>query len=342
MEFFSLQAGKGDAFIIKWKNISATKYLLVDSGIPNTYFSIKEYVRAFGNPHAIIVTHVDWDHISGMDRLFADESISSKSEILTFVNTPELILFPPKDDKVALEHGKVFLSTLNKHDVKHYGLYLGSNKDNTIEISGLKLTVISPPSSVLQKLMSEWSPEMILQKHNDESQILNMVSNDKEPIFRSYEDIVNEEEKPHSWESDLINATSIAFIADDGIHKVLMLGDSLPELIYEELCRLGYSENNKLSVDLVKISHHGCRNNTSKSLLKLIDCKKYLISTNGSGPYYHPHRETIVRIAEFGRENKDKQIEVFLNYPIDTTAFVTEQEQKDWKLDFKTKNDLLS
>lgn len=49
--------------------------------------------------------------------------------------------------------------------------------------------------------------------------------------------------------------------------------------------------------DVVKVSHHGSKHNTSVSLLKLINSKKYLFSTNGKGKNFsHPDIETIYRI----------------------------------------------
>ena len=50
---------------------------------------------------------------------------------------------------------------------------------------------------------------------------------------------------------------------------------------------------------MFKLPHHASQNNISKELLELLQCKRYLISTNGS--YFdHPDREAIARVIKYG------------------------------------------
>lgn len=55
-----------------------------------------------------------------------------------------------------------------------------------------------------------------------------------------------------------------------------------------------------LSVDLLKIGHHGSRFSTSKAFLESIKPSIALISVGRGNPYGHPHRETIQRLQEAG------------------------------------------
>ncbi len=95
----------------------------------------------------------------------------------------------------------------------------------------------------------------------------------------------------------LTNMASISFVLRcDGL-SVLMLADSFPQEKVECLKSKGYSTENKLKIDFVKISHRGSQHNTSNELLDLIDCDNYIISTNGGlGQSRHPQRETIANI----------------------------------------------
>lgn len=96
-----------------------------------------------------------------------------------------------------------------------------------------------------------------------------------------------------------------------------MLGDSYPYSIVESLKNVGYSTDNPLYVDYVKISHHGSRNNISNELLDMIDCDRFLISTNGgNGASCHPDRETIANIACHAKRDRNKSIHLYFNYPI--------------------------
>lgn len=71
--------------------------------------------------------------------------------------------------------------------------------------------------------------------------------------------------------------------------------DSIKQLKDEN--ERSYSTDNPLSVDYVKLSHHGSQHNTSPEFLKLIECQNYIISTNGSG-HGHPDKRTLARIAD--------------------------------------------
>src|SRR4029450_3475520 len=65
----------------------------------------------------------------------------------------------------------------------------------------------------------------------------------------------------------------------------------------------------RLPVDALKVSHHGSHGNTSPALLELVDCRKYLISTNGQ-KFHPPHRPTISRLVTFG----GPRVELLFNY----------------------------
>jgi hypothetical protein len=54
-----------------------------------------------------------------------------------------------------------------------------------------------------------------------------------------------------------------------------------------------------LPVSAFKVSHHGSHSNTSPELLSLLECSRYLLSTNGQ-KFDHPHRVTISRIIKGG------------------------------------------
>ena len=47
------------------------------------------------------------------------------------------------------------------------------------------------------------------------------------------------------------------------------------------------------------MSHHASQNNLNIELMKLLDCKNYLVSTNGL-VFNHPDREAIGRVIKYG------------------------------------------
>ena len=71
----------------------------------------------------------------------------------------------------------------------------------------------------------------------------------------------------------------------------------------------------------------------------MIDCDKYYISTNGGGPYYHPHRETIIKIAEYSRQNTKKQLTIYTNYDLNKHLFISPEEEVSLNLKIEKKNE---
>ena len=76
-------------------------------------------------------------------------------------------------------------------------------------------------------------------------------------------------------------------------------GDASPEILGKSIKTLLKERgDSKLKLDALKVSHHGSKGNTSPDLLKMFDCKRFLISTNGN-THFHPDQETIARIIKY-------------------------------------------
>lgn len=104
------------------------------------------------------------------------------------------------------------------------------------------------------------------------------------------------------------NGSSIALILKIKEKKILFLADSHPGLILNSL--LEYQPEDVIIFDCIKVSHHGSFNNISLELLKKIDSKVYIFSTNGN-KHNHPDKETIAHIV--GRKTEFER-KLFFNY----------------------------
>lgn len=327
----SYPAGKGDAFLLGWGEKAAAHHLLIDSGMPGTYRFIKASLENLEKLDVVILTHVDYDHLGGFFKFMADKTPKWPEDFPIYMNTPSLVLTPPDDDKVGLEHGIELEEKLKALGISCRPLYNGLTTDNILELEGLKVQVLTPPKRVIDQLLNQWTADDLYLEYQQASKASDKVSKSTGAL-KAYDDIIASSESVHKWEDDLINSSSIAFIASYAGCSILFLGDANPDLIVEELTRLGYSADNKLKVDLVKLSHHGCKHNSSKALFSAIDCDSYLISTNGAGPYYHPDRETIVRLSEYGRPTKQQTLYIYFNHDLDLLNFITKKESVDWNL----------
>lgn len=192
----------------------------------------------------------------------------------------------------------------------------------------VKLTVISPEISNLQKLSEVWDTKIKnwagmdnvpegLSEEAFEIYVANQLEKNKKKKSRAInkisgevkdiETIANQEFIP---DQSVINGSSIAFILEYETKKILFLGDAHSHIVEKNLNKLKSQHEDKLFFDAVKISHHGSKYNMSKSLFELIDTDKYIISTNGNVKN-HPDFETFCRIIS---SNKEKRKKIIFNY----------------------------
>jgi beta-lactamase superfamily II metal-dependent hydrolase len=76
------------------------------------------------------------------------------------------------------------------------------------------------------------------------------------------------------------------------------LADAPSDQIVKALRAFGYSEENPLKIEFMKVSHHGSKNNTCNNLLEIVNTNHYLISTDSTG-HGHPNKRTLARILRY-------------------------------------------
>ena len=342
-EFLVLKAYNGDCFLIKTFNSNYDEIIiLIDGGTPSTFnYSLKKELSSISKINLLILTHIDSDHIGGLIKFFKN-SIVDKIEISEiWVNHPELVDIN-SGELISFKQGNDLkkLIVQKKSNAKIQNI---SNEDKSINLLNIKFTILSPTKEIINSLYSNWEglkPQTQQEKENVSSKTdINTYNIDLETLSKL-------DFKPNnSIKSDLVNASSISFILTCPDKTILFLADSRSELIEKELKELDYTTTNKLDCDFVKISHHGSKNNTSNSLLELIDCSNFIISTNGgSSNHRHPSRETIARIIYNSARNFKNEVSIFTNYPINEIKnkigdFITvkDLEYGNWKIENKNK-----
>jgi beta-lactamase superfamily II metal-dependent hydrolase len=338
MKLKVFEASKGDCFALSW-GAGNEFSILIDAGIFGTYRFIKEFLRDKKTLHGIIATHVDYDHIGGFIKLFQDTELPIRLDFPVYINTPELVLMPDESDLVNYNHGEILTKKLDERQIERIGLYVGMNESNTLIINGLKLQIISPNATILKDLVEKWNANEILKSQIKDEEISGKVGKENKDL-KSVAEIISETEVTHAWETDLINSSSIAFIAEYNMKNILFLADSNPDVVCEQLDVIGHTEANPLIADAVKLGHHGSKYNTTQNLLKRIKTNSFILSTNGTGPYYHPNRETIVRIAKFGRRlNDNETINIYTNYDLCKEDFINSNEESEWGVEIITKTE---
>ncbi|PEM89605.1 MBL fold metallo-hydrolase [Bacillus wiedmannii] len=331
----AIPAHNGDCFIISFGDSNNVKNILVDGGrtIPS-YLILKRELEEISKKGQVIdlliLTHIDDDHIAGLIRLFKDSKIDKSIIKEVWFNSKEVLSSYFYGVQQEDTHLKVQVDSNSEISYKQ-GISLGTLLEN-YEISNkkviksgfkrclgeAKIEVLSPNQEQLQRLLEDWERVFPNNKGGDTLVASTRKSND---YSSSIEELIKREFKE---DKDIVNGSSIAFLLTFKGKNILMLGDSFPSIVAENIIkRLNES---RLSIDLVKVSHHGSKHNTSTDLLELIKCENFLISTNGKS-HGHPSKETLVKIANRFKQ-KDTKTRLYFNYRgVQDNVF--NQEEKD-------------
>lgn len=295
-----MQVAHGDAITIRFYG-SDNKYhnIFIDAGFASTYQkTIKKEAKVILQKGEIIdifvITHIDQDHIGGIASFLKE--FGGKDLVKEYwFNGGSVNLNITSDNKISISQGidlREYLVRTNKYSNKK----ITSDLDE-INLYGAKITILSPNVIDLNNFLEKWNDH---ERKNSKS-LISTAEND-------YSQEISElSQKTFVEDSRIENKVSISFLLEVGGKSLLLLADSHPSTIKNILLEKGYSKENKLKVDYVKVSHHGSKSNTSYELLELIECNYFFISANGKNKYFFPHKEVLARIlTNPGRDLKEK------------------------------------
>jgi hypothetical protein len=162
---------------------------------------------------------------------------------------------------------------------------------------GLRLTLLSPTSTQLRKLAPVWARELRRAglepgTRVDYGRFL------KGSPSRST-DVDALADAPFRSDAAPANGSSIALLAEFAGASVLLGGDAHAPVLVDSIRRLlASSGEQRLRLDAFKLPHHASQNNLSRELVELVDCRRYLVSSNGDH-FCHPDREAIARVVKY-------------------------------------------
>ena len=314
-----LQANHGDCILVSHEGDLGTFNLLIDGGTSTTfrYGPRQRYAGALCNTlddlkkkgqhiDLAILTHIDDDHIHGLVKAFESPGylgqlvksiwFNSSRSITRYFNTSEIsennILLAGDSPKTSVQQGKELETLLDEIGCMRAPLIMAGQVHS---VGPFTLRVLSPELGQLERLLHKWPTDV-------ESGETSSHSND-------YHLSLHEIWATDKFASDLsvYNGSSIAFILEIDNKKMLFLGDAHDPVVVKNLRGLGYSNTNKIDLDLVKISHLGSQYNTSSEFLSLLNSPRYVISTNGS-KHGLPNKRAIARII------KETDGKIYFNY----------------------------
>lgn len=317
---YFLPAGNGDCVLIQYQgNDAAYHNILIDGGNRNQLEFQKQKRKLLeildggrkGRLDLVIVTHSDDDHIKGILKLVMDKQLAvyvdkfwfnSEKTISELLSSPFQHTQPYLIDERAV--GVERSSRNQDHDLYHE-LDKNNKWDREVischrkeTIGNLKITVLSPTTEKLQKLDEHW-PKMPLSAKNV-SRSAKCLSDHSKSLKQLMNNLNHFEE-----DASPVNGASIALMLEWCSKRYLLLSDSHPSVIVDSLTEYISTDKETLDFDLVKVSHHGSRNNTSDELLSIINCEEFIITTNAK-KHCHPHKDCLARIIKKSTPNKTK------------------------------------
>lgn len=315
-----LKAGSGDSIFIKYlDNENIEKNILIDGGVGEIYRKeIKSIMSTLEMLDLVIVTHIDKDHIGGINKLLSSRDSSKLKEL--YFNSADLIK-KNNSNLISISDGINLVEYLKKQNIKVNEVPIVAESKHIY--GNLSLEFLSPTLSSLDYLERNWSKI-------EEKQKSTLISSSKRIDNRSLNQIVNDEFKEVKYENDIANWSSLAFEVKYENISILFLGDAKDSVILDTLKNKGYSLSNKYKVDYIKLSHHGSKYNTSNEFLKIVDCSHFIFSTNGTNQ--KPHIETIARILCNKERDFNKKVYLYFNYPkeqyeLKKVRLLTEEEE---------------
>ncbi|MFF3837599.1 ComEC/Rec2 family competence protein [Streptomyces sp. NPDC001930] len=304
-----LPAEDGDCLLLEYGNDDFVRRILVDGGRRGTYARIKPLLAGLdGRIDVLVVTHVDQDHILGVLALLGDPERPVEFGDVWFNGFDHL-----HDREVfGAVDGELLTTELMNQQLPWNAAFAG----RSIEVDhpptwfddGSTMEVLAPDRRLLESLIGTWRTKC------EEAGLIPGV----DPTERQPEagierfgaiDVDALAAAPFKRDGSPTNPTSIGLLFEFEDTRIILTGDADDPRLVASLRPRAEEENGRLRIDALKVAHHGSAKNLSNNLLGLLDCRRYLISTNGK-IHGHPDDIAIARILKHGGATKD----LFFNY----------------------------
>ncbi len=301
-----LKAFSGDALFLSYIGDDEHKHnILIDGGMPNSYKKyIKTHIAKIEHLDYVFLTHIDKDHIGGILKLL-DSSQKNKVKNI-FFNSGKMIR---KSDStlVSESDGIALIDFINNSNTLNTNKKELTNESEPFNFFGLQITLLSPSYEALEVFNNAFT----LGEIKEEALISDSLI--KEDVSLDFYQLIKEKPfKEKRLKDDPANGASLSMILKYEEQTLLLLGDAKDHIMVSSLKALGYSTENRLKVDYLKLAHHGSKYHTSEEFLALVECQNYIISTNGR--YGHPNIETLARVLCNKHRDTSKKIYFYYNY----------------------------
>ncbi|OEZ62095.1 ComEC/Rec2 family competence protein [Duganella sp. HH105] len=334
VELFMLPAQYGDCLWLEYGPLHQKKRILIDCGLPSTWKVLKKKFENLPDTkrhfELLVITHIDSDHIGGAISLLRNRKKLKITFGEIWFNAQEHL----PDDTLGKPHADKLTELLSEDDLKPiWNTKFGGavvvpevGKLPFHEFDGFDVTLLSPTPTELRNLAKVW-PQEIAQAVTADANPTDALNIEEPEDY--YDDRLGEirvdieallEAPAPTLDDKAPNGSSIAFILEVEGARILFAADAFAPVLLNSIKRLypGPAELCKLSA--FKLAHHGSRRNLTEDLLDKLECKQFLISSNGVR-FKHPDAQTIALLVK----NKTEKT-LYFNYQSDFTSIWGEDE----------------
>lgn len=293
----------GDAILIRLLNeYKQPTVVIIDGGYKEDGEKIINYLKSLNiaTVDLVINTHPDIDHISGLIRLFEEESLTIKKLIMNR---------PWRDSNITADYfadNRITDKSVNKRmtEAFKYAYQLEQAAIAKIGESNIIhpvvgnnyfdcLTILSPSKDLYRTklLESDKTPTTV----DDDNKTKSFAKTMKKLVryFKGFMLWRDEDTSP-------INETSIVTMLSMPDRDYLLTADAgkndLKEALDYKDSQLGLVNK---SIDVMQLPHHGSRKNVTPALIQRIGAKDYIISCPPNGlDCHHPSRRMVNMVLE--------------------------------------------
>lgn len=177
-------------------------------------------------------------------------------------------------------------------------LMMVRKKQQPIRMGGLTITIIGPTADHLDELREEWNTWLQSVKGKEALQkIRDVARRDEERLGASeFDSLLNSlrlqaESFGDPDEVTVPNLASLTLLVEDSTTSLLLTGDARGDQIVDGLAATGRLTDGKMTVDILKVPHHGSENNIDSDFVEAVIARDYVFCGNGSSG--NPNRDVV-------------------------------------------------
>jgi hypothetical protein len=326
-----LPAGHGDALVVEW----GAHRMLIDAGTFHSWDDVRARLKQRRSDayELFVVTHVDEDHIGGAIALLDDPDLRHRVSSVWFngfvhCDAPRLeregsgvlnVLGPVNGEQLTkrirntgLDWNEPFawgpVARSRGVDIGGPVVVPDDGALPALDLPGdARLVLLSPTFDRLERMAGVWEKDVRKAglvpgegdaDHNKAPSPFDKDVDELPPVIDR--DALEAMASQRKRDQSAANASSIAFVLEFDGKRVLLAGDAHPSVLAASLVRYGAMVGEPVPrIDLVKLSHHGSGANVSATMVKKLQCDRFLISSNADN-FGHPDDSALARLILAG------------------------------------------